>query len=85
METELLLGLSAAFFTTFAFAPQAIKTLKTKNTDGISTVMYVMFTLGVLLWAVYGFIKSDIAILLANITVFLLALPVLVVALRNRS
>jgi len=84
VRADLLLGLIAAFFTTFAFAPQAIKTIKTRNTHGISVAMYVMFTFGVLLWAVYGYIKSDIAIMLANITVFLLALPVLWVALKNR-
>lgn len=40
MDTILLTGLFAAFFTTFAFAPQSIKTIRTRNTEGIS-VCYV--------------------------------------------
>lgn len=32
MDYILLTGLFAAFFTTFAFAPQSIKTLRTRNT-----------------------------------------------------
>lgn len=85
MEPILFLGLIAAFFTTFAFMPQAVKTLKTRDTQGISTLMYVMFTIGVLLWAVYGFIKSDLAVFVANIMVFLFAFPVLLIALKNRK
>ncbi|HDH7466283.1 TPA: PQ-loop repeat-containing protein [Escherichia coli] len=47
MDTILLTGLFAAFFTTFAFAPQSIKTIRTRNTEGISVVMYIMFLTGV--------------------------------------
>ena len=36
-----LLGLCAAFLTTFGFLPQAIKIFKTKDTSGISLSMYV--------------------------------------------
>ncbi|HBB4878456.1 TPA: PQ-loop domain-containing transporter, partial [Escherichia coli] len=50
MDTILLTGLFAAFFTTFAFAPQSIKTIRTRNTEGISVVMYIMFLTGVISW-----------------------------------
>ncbi|MBI5448206.1 MAG: SemiSWEET transporter [Gammaproteobacteria bacterium] len=83
MKWDLLLGLSAAFFTTFAFMPQAIKTIKTQNTQGISMLMYLMFTTGVVLWAIYGFVRHDAAVFLANVTVFLFAFPVLLVILKN--
>ncbi len=52
MDTILLTGLFAAFFTTFAFAPQSIKTIRTRNTEGISVVMYIMFLTGVISWIV---------------------------------
>ncbi len=54
MDTILLTGLFAAFFTTFAFAPQSIKTIRTRNTEGISVVMYIMFLTGVISWIAYG-------------------------------
>lgn len=78
MDTTLFIGLFAAFFTTFSFAPQSIKTLKTRNTEGISMVMYVMFLTGVAFWIVYGYQKSDIAVLIANLITFVLAAPVLI-------
>ncbi|WP_461208005.1 SemiSWEET transporter [Escherichia coli] len=79
MDTILLTGLFAAFFTTFAFAPQSIKTIRTRNTEGISVVMYIMFLTGVISWIAYGIMRSDFAVLIANIVTLFLAAPVLVV------
>ena len=84
MDAILLTGLFAAFFTTFAFAPQSIKTLRTRNTEGISVVMYIMFLIGVMLWIAYGIQRSDFAVLVANIATLFLAAPVLVMTLINR-
>lgn len=64
MDTILLTGLFAAFFTTFAFAPQSIKTIRTRNTEGISVVMYIMFLTGVISWIAYGIMRSDFAVLI---------------------
>lgn len=84
MDTTLFTGLFAAFFTTFAFAPQSIKTLRTRNTEGISLVMYIMFLIGVISWIVYGIQRSDFAVLAANIVTLFLAAPVLIMTLLNR-
>jgi len=85
VDTTLFTGLFAAFFTTFAFAPQSIKTLRTRNTEGISVIMYVMFLIGVISWIVYGFKKEDIAVLAANVITLLLATPVLIMTLISRK
>ncbi|EEV8646169.1 SemiSWEET transporter [Escherichia coli] len=84
MDTILLTRLFAAFFTTFAFAPQSIKTIRTRNTEGISVVMYIMFLTGVISWIAYGIMRSDFAVLIANIVTLFLAAPVLVITLINR-
>lgn len=61
-----LFGLMAAILTSMAFAPQAIKTIKTKSTAGLSLGMYLIFTIGVICWLVYGIYLADIPIILAN-------------------
>jgi MtN3 and saliva related transmembrane protein len=76
-------GYIAAFLTTASFIPQAIKTIRTHDTDGISVLMYLGFTTGVFFWLVYGLLLADIAIIAANFLTFLLALPILVIAARN--
>lgn len=76
-------GYIASILTTLSFLPQAIKTIKEKNTDGISLLMYTMFTLGVFLWAIYGFYIQDIAILVGNSVTLLFAVVILSVKVIN--
>lgn len=84
MNPELIVGFVAAFLTTFAFAPQAIHTIRTRNTEGISLSMYLLFVTGVSVWLVYGLMVNDMAITIANVLTFLLALPVLLIKLSHR-
>lgn len=67
------MGTIAAILTTASFLPQAIKTIKTKDTKGISTGMYSMFVVGVFLWIIYGIQLKDMPIIIANIITFILA------------
>ncbi len=61
-----LIGLLAAFGTTISFVPQAIKTIRTKDTSGISLAMYLVFTAGTFFWLLYGLLSSNIPVSLAN-------------------
>ncbi|TGK48201.1 SemiSWEET transporter [Leptospira bouyouniensis] len=64
---ENVIGYVAAFLTTVSFLPQVLRVVMTKQTRDISRNMYIMFFLGVVLWFVYGILKSDFPIILANI------------------
>lgn len=77
MNAVILLGLAAAALTTIAFVPQVMKTWKTKSAKDLSLGMYSIFCSGVLLWLIYGFIREDIPIIVANIVTLLLALTLL--------
>ena len=70
-----LIGYVAALLTTASFLPQAILTLKTRDTESLSLGMYGLFTSGVLLWLIYGIYLSNLAIIAANaVTLFLATL-----------
>lgn len=72
---ENLIGYIAAFLTTVSFLPQVLRVVMTKQTRDISRNMYIMFFIGVLLWFVYGILKSDFPIILANIvTIFFVSI-----------
>jgi MtN3 and saliva related transmembrane protein len=60
------IGFIAAFLTTAAFIPQALKTIKTKDTSGISLLMYISLTVGIFGWFIYGVLITDFALILAN-------------------
>lgn len=76
------IGFAAAFLTTVSFIPQAIMTIRTKNTSGISRGMYFMFTVGVALWLAYGIYLMSWPMIFANTVTFLLAATILVLKLR---
>lgn len=78
-----LIGYLAATLTTVSFLPQAIMTVKTRDTSSLSLGMYSMFTLGVLLWLIYGVYLSNVAIVAANAVTFLLAASILIVKVMN--
>ena len=77
------LGYFAAFCTTFAFLPQALKTIRSRDTRSISLGMYLLFTTGLVLWFFYGLCKRDSAIVAANATTAILALVILFHKLKN--
>nr|WP_321269587.1 SemiSWEET transporter [uncultured Tolumonas sp.] len=79
-----LLGLLAGFLTTASFIPQVIKILKTRDTSGISLVMYVALTFGLMLWFWYGFRNGQASIMAANGITLALALVILGMKLRYR-
>lgn len=72
-----ILGIVAAILTTSSFIPQALKTIKTKDTSSISLGMYSMFTLGVLFWIFYGLYVNDISLITANVITFVFAFIIL--------
>ncbi|MES2614516.1 MAG: SemiSWEET transporter [Bdellovibrionota bacterium] len=84
MNSVLLIGSVAGFLTTISFAPQVIKILKTKNTEGISILMYACFVTGVVLWIIYGSLIKDIVLTCCNIVTFLLSSPVLYWLIKNK-
>jgi MtN3 and saliva related transmembrane protein len=79
-----MIGYIAAFFTTFSFAPQAVLTLRTRDTRTLSLGMYSMFVVGVSLWLIYGVLRDDWIIVLANGLTLLLSMPILGMKIFNR-
>lgn len=76
------LGYVAAFMTTVAFVPQALRTIKTKDTRGISLGMYVVFTTGIAFWFAYGIVLMSWPMIVANLVTFGLAATILGMKLR---
>jgi MtN3 and saliva related transmembrane protein len=77
-----LLGYAAAFCTTVAFLPQAIKIIRDRDTRSLSLGMYLIFTAGLLLWLIYGLMKDDRALIFANAITLLLSVVILGLKVR---
>lgn len=70
MQWELI-GSGAALLTMFGFVPQIIKIQKTKSVEDVSLHMLLQFTLGMLLWLLYGIHIQDSILIVANAVSFI--------------
>ena len=75
-------GFAAAAMTTCSFLPQVFKVWRTRSVGDISLGMYVVLSLGVACWVVYGCLIRSLPVVLANSVTLLLALAVLAAKLR---
>jgi MtN3 and saliva related transmembrane protein len=82
MNNAEIIGVVAAILTTGSFLPQAIKVLRTRQTEAISLIMYSMFTAGVATWLVYGAMTTQWSITIANAITLVLSGTILVMKLR---
>ena len=76
------LGIIAAFLTSVAFIPQVLKILKTRNTSGISLIMYALFVTGVACWLVWGLMLGQRPVVVANAVTLALSSAVLILKVR---
>jgi len=84
MNFATTIGLAAAFCTTVSYYPQLKKCWDTGSAGDLSLKMFLTLAVGVALWTVYGFLQSDLVIILANAISFALLMGILYFKLRER-
>jgi len=84
MDSITILGFAAAISTTASFLPQAIKTIRTKDTSGISLSMYSLFAWGTLLWFLFGLFSHNMPVMIANAVTLLFASIILTYKIKYR-
>lgn len=77
-----LAGYCAAVLTTVSFVPQLIRVWRLRSARDISLTMFLAFSLGVLLWLIYGISLHSIPMILANGLTLALSLTILILKLR---
>ena len=80
-----LVGAIAATLTTSAFFPQAVKTIRTGNTSGLSLTMYALLLSGVTLWLAYGVFIGSWPLIVSIAVVLVPQTLVIAIMLRQRS
>ena len=79
-----IVGYTAAFCTTFAYLPQAIKTIKTKHTADIALPMVILLEIGIFIWLIYGILVEDYPIIGANAITLIFTTIILVMKLKYK-
>jgi MtN3 and saliva related transmembrane protein len=85
MESWILLGLVAGFFTTIGFVPQIVKAYRTKRMEDVSLVMPVLLSVGMLLWLFYGIYLNNLPIILWNAVALCLNLTIFAFKFRYKG
>ncbi|MGI9550563.1 MAG: SemiSWEET family sugar transporter [Aurantibacter sp.] len=79
-----IIGLAAATITTAGFVPQVNKIWKEKSTKDISLSMYLLLSVGLTLWLIYGFYIESLPVILANGITLLLVLSIIFLKLKYK-
>ena len=83
MDTATIAGGCAAFCTTVSYFPQLKKCWETGETGDLSLLMFAVLTVGIALWILYGFLRSDAVIVTANSISLVLLFGILYFKLRE--
>jgi MtN3 and saliva related transmembrane protein len=77
-----LLGFVAAFCTTAAFVPQLVRVLRLRSARDVSLPTFVMFSVGVFLWLLYGFYIGSKPVIASNSVTLVLSVSILILKVR---
>lgn len=61
-----MIGMTAAILSSLNQFPQALKVMKTLETQSISLWMYCIVEVSIVLWLIYGILIHDIPLILAD-------------------
>jgi MtN3 and saliva related transmembrane protein len=78
-----LIGATGAALTTLCWLPQAIKAIREKETRALSLPATAAFTVGVVLWLVYGLAIGDWPLIGANAVTLGLMAVILAMKLKH--
>ena len=76
-------GLLAGILSTWSFVPQILKIWREGDTEAISVRMFAMRSLGVTLWAIYGFGVGSLPVLIFSVLNLVLSTIILGLKLRG--
>ena len=72
------IGFLAASFGVVSFMPQVVKIWKSKSAEAISASMYLIYSVSVILWLIYGIMIRSFPIIFSNSLVLFLTTSILI-------
>ena len=78
-----VIGLVAAVCTTISFMPQIYQVYRTKQTRDLSLPTFILLTIGIFLWLVYGVLLKSLPIVLANTLTLVMCIYVVIMKFKR--
>jgi MtN3 and saliva related transmembrane protein len=76
------IGFIAAFCTTTAFIPQLVRVLRLRSARDISMGTFLLFSVGVFLWLLYGIYSGSRPVIASNSATLALSVSILILKIR---
>jgi MtN3 and saliva related transmembrane protein len=85
MDLISITGIGASICTATASIPQLVKIVTYKKANDISLMMLLVLTTGLGLWILYGILKKDIILMVANAIPFVVNVLIVIFYFRYKS
>jgi MtN3 and saliva related transmembrane protein len=72
-----IIGYLALFCTSISLIPQVIELYRKKSAKDISTSMYIIYALGMVLWLIYSLWIKAVPLIIGNVISLILAIIIL--------
>lgn len=80
-----IIGYIAGICTAIVFLPQSVRTIKTRNTAGLSLESYVIYCIGMVSWILYGIYMHSVQMILFNTISLFFAAIILCIILKQKK
>ncbi|MBO5444496.1 MAG: hypothetical protein J5995_04040 [Muribaculaceae bacterium] len=78
-----IVGYSAAICMVFGYLPQAVATIRTRDTDGIAMPTFLMLGLGSVLFVAQGIMTGNMPLVITNAITTVCSVIVFVIKIHN--
>jgi MtN3 and saliva related transmembrane protein len=78
-----LCGWIASIGLILGYLPQAVQTIRTRNTDGISLPGFIMMAVGCFAFVVQGLLTENFYLVLTNLITFTCSVIIFVIKMQN--
>lgn len=83
MDITDIFGYLASICMVLGYLPQALTTIRTRNTDGISMMTFSMLGLGSLFFVVNGLLWGNVPLVITNVITTVCSIIIFVIKIQN--
>ncbi len=77
-----IIGYIAGILGLIALIPQIVKSFETKSTGDLSLSMYLIYTISVILWLVYGYLINSMPMIIINSILIVFCLIIIALEIK---
>lgn len=84
-EYSIYIGIISGILTSVSLLPQLIKIIREKKAEAISYMMLIVLMLGISGWIYYGYLKSDLPIIVTNSFSLLVNILIIIFTIKYKN